>query len=148
MVGNDLHLQIGDHVGVQAHADFKITKSADGSVEQNAATVDFHTLGQNGIANHGGGHRAVQLVVLAHMHGDNDVQGLDLLGKAASFGALGVHAGLQLLALKLEGMHVGFGSQHCKTLGEEVVAAVAGLHRNHITKNTEIFHVGAKNNFH
>ena len=125
-----------------------LAQGADGRVHKNAAAVHFHAKGGQSVADDGGGHRAVELVVVAHMHGNDHVQGFQTGLQALRIGAQGVHTGLQLFAFLLKNFEVGRRSHHGQALGQQKIAAVTGLDFNHVAKVAEIFHVGAKNKFH
>ena len=148
MVGNDLHRHGGHDAGVQAHAHGMFTQGTDGGVHEDAAAVHIHAQSGQGIADDAAGHGAVQLVVVAHMHGDDDFQGFQPGAQGLGVSAQGVHAFLELLAFQFKGLHVGFGSHHGQALGQQEVAAVAGLHGDDVAKVAEIFHVGAEYQFH
>ena len=133
---------------MQTHADGVIAKGTDGMVEQDAATIHFDALSGQRIADDGGGHGAVELVIVAHAHDDRKNEAFQLAGDVVGGGAQGVHTGLQLLAFQFKSLEVTGGDQHGQALRQQVVAAITGLNRHHIAKATQVFHIGTKNDFH
>ena len=148
MVGNHLHRHHGDDAGVQADAHRMFAQSADRGVHQDATTVHIHTQSGESVADDGGGHRAVQLVVFAHMHGNNHFQGFQAGLHALGVGAQGIHACLELFTLLFKDFQIGFTGHHGQALRQQEVAAVTGLDVDHIAEIAEIFHIGAKYQFH
>ena len=146
--GDNLHGEGSDDVGMQTHADGVIAEGTDRMVDENATTIHFDVLSGQRIADDGGGHGAVQLVVVAHAHDDGQHEAFQLGGDGVGGGAQGVHTGLQLLAFQFKSLEVTGGDQHGQALRQQVVAAVTGLHRHHIAKATQVFHIGTKNDFH
>lgn len=78
--GDNLHGEGSDDVGMQTHADGVIAKGTDGMVEQDAATIHFDALSGQRIADDGGGHGAVELVIVAHAHDDRKNEAFQLAG--------------------------------------------------------------------
>ncbi len=117
-------------------------------IDEDAAAIHFDALSGQRITDDGGGDGTVELVVVAHAHDDGQHEAFQLAGQLVGGGAQGVHTSLELFAFEFKSLDVTGGNQHGQTLGQQIVAAVAGLHRHHIAKATQVFHIGTKNDFH
>ena len=133
---------------MQAQLDLILTQGLDGLLEVNLALVerDFQ-LSLERVSDRPGGHTAEHLTIITGLHGDGEghlAEALAQLRHGAEFLGFAV---CTTLAQGLDPALVAQGNRHSQSLGDQIVACVAGGDLDQIGLAAQTDHVMNKEDF-
>src|SRR5678810_1352831 len=136
------------HLAVQAQVDGVLTEGLDGLGKHDLATIDTVALLLELAHDVEARHRAVHLVLFAHLHRDRHGE-IAKLGRASARRRRDLHVALDEMALVLlEHLLVAVGGREREIARKEIVAREARLHLDGLAAGAELLHAVEQYDFH